>query len=65
LTGTDNEVIAGSIVAADPLKEAEELLRLIDDGKLDELGALLALADLESRVSAAREILTTAKDDHT
>lgn len=52
--------LTGAIVATNSLKEAEELLRLIDEGRLEELNAWLAAAQAEARREAVREILETS-----
>jgi hypothetical protein len=49
--------VVGSIVVSDPLTEAQELLRLIDEGKFGELSAAVIAATLRARVDATREVL--------
>lgn len=49
--------VVGSIVVSDPLTEAQELLRLIDEGKFGELSEAVGAATLRARVNATREVL--------
>ena len=59
---TDTADVTGAFVATDPLKEAEQLLRLIDEGRFDDLSAWLAAAQTEARVRALLEVLGSREE---
>lgn len=51
------DAVIGALVAPDPLKEAEELLRLIDQGRFEDLSAWVTAAQSEARIRAVRDVL--------
>lgn len=56
------DAVTGALIAPDPLKEAEELLRLIDAGRFDDVSAWIMAAQSEARVRALDDVLGSEEE---
>ena len=59
----NTDKLTGAIVVPDPLQEARELLRLIDEGKYEQLSAAVAEMRRRARVTAMREVLGELEEE--
>jgi hypothetical protein len=62
LSKTTADPVTGALIAPDPLKEAEELLRLIDAGRFDDVSAWLMAAQSEARLRALDDVLGSTEE---
>jgi hypothetical protein len=62
LSKTTADAVTGALIAPDPLKEAEELLRLIDAGRFDDVSAWLMAAQSEARLRALDDVLGSTEE---